>query len=215
MEPFSIDFDPRWAKRLKKDSMGYRRYLAHLIEQALDLLEVQNIRVIFSTPPVLLELAVKMSQQKRFQIQGIHYGGMAIEKSLLGRFKEEFFPRAVHISGYGNTLFGLCLELEESEDFDLDYYPLGPRMILQVVSMEEGLEPSRERLSHLVDYGEEGQVVFHRLDESFFIPNMFERDKAVRIAPSAQALSLGVAQDGVRNPEPLKGLQTGIKVGLY
>ncbi|HHT9119044.1 MAG TPA: hypothetical protein ACFYD3_00675, partial [Candidatus Hypogeohydataceae bacterium YC41] len=35
MDPFSIDFDPRWVKKLKGDSIGYRRYLEHLVEQAI------------------------------------------------------------------------------------------------------------------------------------------------------------------------------------
>ncbi|MFQ5862442.1 MAG: hypothetical protein ACE5IC_04900 [Candidatus Brocadiales bacterium] len=215
MEPFSIDFDPRWAKKLKRDSMGYRRYLQHLIEQALNILETQEIGVIFATPPTLLELATKMPEKVRLQIRGIHYGGVSIERPLLKRFKEEFFSNAVHISGYGNTLFGLALEVEGSEEFDLDYYPPGPRMILQVVSTKDGLNPLRERLSRIVDYGEEGQVVFHRLDESFFIPNMFERDKAVRISPSPAALSLGVTQDGVRNPEVMIELRETAKAGFY
>ncbi len=222
MDPFSIDFDPRWAKKLRKDSTGYRRYVEHLVEQALDLLTVQDIGVIFATPPILLELALRMPEEKRLGIRGIHYGGMAVEKGLLRRFKEEFFPNAVHISGYGNTLFGLSLEVEGSPDFDLDYYPPGPRMLLQVVRLREegsgqpeGLNASMERLSQIVDYGEEGQVVFHRLDRSFFIPNMFERDRGTRIAPSPVAESLGVAQDGVRNPSILEKFENRVKVGLY
>lgn len=215
MEPFSIDFDPRWTKKLKKDSMGYKRYLNHLIEQALNILDTQEIGVIFATPPTLLELAAKMSDKMRIRIQGIHYGGVSIEKPLLRRFKEELFPNAVHISGYGNTLFGLALEIEGSEEFDLDYYPPGPRMILQVVSTRDGLTPSKERLSRIVDYGEEGQMVFHRLDESLFIPNMFERDRAVRIPPSPAALDMGITQDGVRNPEVLSELRETVKTGFY
>jgi hypothetical protein len=226
LDPFSIDLDPRWAKKLGKDSIGYRRYLEHLIEQAIDLISVQEIGVIFSTPPLLLELALKMPEEKRLGIKGIHYGGMAVEKWLLKRLKEELFPNAVHLSGYGNTLFGLSLEVEASPDFDLDYYPPGPRMLLQVVDLESDLEfrnskfairnsRPREWCFQVVDYGEEGQVVFHRLDESFFIPNMFERDRGIRIAPSPAAEALGVAQDGVRNPCVLERLENKVKLGLY
>ncbi len=222
MDPFSVDFDPRWAKKLDRKSIGYRRYLEHVIEQALDLLVVQEISVIFATPPILLELALRMPEEMRFRIRGIHYGGMAIEKELLKRFKEELFPNAVHISGYGNTLFGLSLEVGDSPDFNLDYYSPGPRMVLQVVTIEDGQAQygesphgARERLSQVVDYGEEGQIVFHRLDESFFIPNMLERDKGIRIAPSPSAENLGVAQDGVRNPCLLEKFENKVKVGLY
>lgn len=215
MDPFSVDFDPRWAKKLNSGSFGAKRYLQHVIEQAHDILQLQNIDVIFTTPVVLKELAKKLDETARMKIKGIHYGGISIAKEDLKKFKEDYFPNAIHISGYGNTLFGLCLEIEESKDFDLDYYPPGPRMILQVISTESGLEPSVDRLSNLVNYGEKGQVVFHRLDESFFIPNMFERDQAIRIAPTEKVKSLGIKLDGVRNPSLLNGTANSARVGLY
>jgi len=215
MDPFSIDMDPRWVKKLKPDSLGYKRYISHILEQALDILKRQYIGVIYSTPPLLHRLAETMSGEQRMQIRGIHYGGVAIEPEQIKRFRGEFFPNAVHIAGYGNTLFGLCMEIEESMDGNLDYYPPGPRMAVQVVSTEDGTQPDRNRLAQVVQYGEKGQVVCHRLDASFFIPNMFERDKAIRIAPTKNAQALGIHQDGVRNPSLLKGLETNAKVGVY
>ncbi len=215
MDPFSIDFDPRWSKKLRPGSFSALRYLEHVISQSMDLLESQNIEVLFTTPVVLRELATKMSKETRMNIKGVHYGGISINNAEYKEFKEELFPNAVHISGYGNTLFGLCLELEESPDCNLDYYPPGHRMILDVVSSKDGLRPTRERLSQLVDYGEKGQVVFHRLDESFFIPNMFERDEGVRIAPTDRCKALGFDLDGVRNPGLLRGVETTVKIGLY
>jgi hypothetical protein len=100
-------------------------------------------------------------------------------------------------------------------EYDIDYFPPGPRMILQVVSTKDGLKPSDDRLSKLVKYGEKGQVVFHRLDESFFIPNMFERDEAIRIAPTEKVKSLGINMDGVRNPSLLNGSVKSARIGLY
>ena len=215
IDPFSIDMDPRWVKKLVTDSLGYKRYISHIIEQALDVLRRQHIEVIYSTPPLLIKLAEEMNVDQRMQIKGVHYGGVALDKEHLKRFKKELFPNAVHIAGYGNTLFGLCLEVEASPHYDLDYYPLGPRMIIQVVSTKDGIEPDKNRLFRYVEYGQRGQVVFHRLDESFFIPNMFERGEAIRIAPTEYAQSLGIHQDGVRNPALLKGLETNIKTGVY
>lgn len=214
-DPFSIDMDPRWVKKLVTGSLGYKRYISHIIEQALDVLRRQHIEVVYSTPPLLIKLAEEMNVDQRMQIKGVHYGGVALEKEHLKRFKKELFPNAVHIAGYGNTLFGLCMEVEASPHYDLDYYPLGPRMIIQVVSTKDGIKPDKNRLFQYVEYGQRGQVVFHRLDESFFIPNMFERDEAIRIAPTEYAQSLGIHQDGVRNPALLKGLETNIKAGVY
>jgi thienamycin biosynthesis protein ThnN len=215
MDPFSIDFDPRWAKKLRPGTVGSKRYLEHILEQALDIIEIQKIDVLYTTPPVLEALAARMNIVKRMEIKGVHYGGISIEKDAYKRFKKEYFPEAIHISGYGNTLFGLCLEIEESPTYDLDYYPSGSRMVVQIVSTANGNEPSYERLSEIVDYGEEGQIVFHRLDESFFIPNMFERDKAVRIAPTSTATMYGIVQDGVRNPALLERNETKVRTGLY
>ncbi|MCP5078000.1 MAG: hypothetical protein GY951_08090, partial [Psychromonas sp.] len=86
---------------------------------------------------------------------------------------------------------------------------------VQVVEKGNGNESDSERLPKLVNYGEEGQVVFHRLDESFFIPNMFERDRAVRIPPTPAAGNYGVFQDGVRNPALLESCKQAVKTGLY
>ena len=220
MDPFSIDFDPRWAKKLKPETIGSKRYLEHILEQALDIIGTQEIDVLYTTPPVLEALATRMNIDKRMAIKGVHYGGVSIGKDAYKRFKKEYFPEAIHISGYGNTLFGLCLEIEESPTYDMEYYPPGPRMLVQIISTVNGShlngnKPGYERLSEIVDYGEEGQVVFHRLDESFFIPNMFERDKAVRIAPTPTATEYGIRQDGVRNPTLLENNDKGIKTGLY
>lgn len=215
MDPFSIDMDPRWVKKLKPDSLGYNRYLRHIIEQALDILKRQHIEVIYSTPPLLTILAEEMKIEQRMEIRGIHYGGVALGEEQLRKLRNELFPNAVHIAGYGNTLFGLCMEIAESPHGNLDYYPPGPRMILQVVSMKNGMQPDKQRLAQVVEYGEKGQVVCHRFDESFFIPNMFERDEAVRIAPTKNAQSLGIYQDGVRNPSLLHGLEANVKIGVY
>lgn len=215
MDPFSIDMDPRWVKKLKPDSLGYKRYLHHIIDQAMDILRRQHIGVIYSTPPLLIALAEEMSADQRGKIHGIHYGGIAPGQERLRRFKNELFPNAVHIAGYGNTLFGLCMEIAESADDDLDYYPPGPRMALQVISTKDSIRPDKQRLNQIVEYGEKGQVVCHRFDESFFIANMFERDEAIRIAPTENIRSLGIHQDGVRNPALLSGLEANVKAGVY
>ncbi|OOP56432.1 MAG: hypothetical protein AYP45_09115 [Candidatus Brocadia carolinensis] len=215
MDPFSIDMDPRWVKKLKPDSLGFKRYISHILDQALDILNRQHIEVIYSTPPLLLRLAEMMPTEQRMQIRGIHYGGVAIEPEQLKQFRNELFPNAVHIAGYGNTLFGLCMEIEESIEGNLDYYPPGPRMAVQVVSTKDCTQPDKNRLAQVVQYGEKGQVVCHRLDISFFIPNMFERDEAIRIAPTKNVQALGIFQDGVRNPSLLKGLEANAKVGVY
>ena len=76
-DAFTVDFDPRWAKKLPAGSFAAQRYLAHIEEQALAVLEVQNIEVLFVTPAVLSSLTERISEAKRMAIRGIHLGGMA------------------------------------------------------------------------------------------------------------------------------------------
>ena len=108
-DPFSVDFDPRWAKKLPQDSIGFKRYLEHVIEQAMRIIEIQKIQIIFSTPKVLVRLKEVMSETLREKILGIHFGGMALTEEAFASI-EAAFPRAIMISGYGNTLYGMCPE---------------------------------------------------------------------------------------------------------
>jgi len=202
MEPFTVDFDPRWVKKMVPGSMGWERYFQHIEDQAMHILNTQNIGVIFSTPPVIARLAEKMHAQQRAAIRGIHYGGLPLEAPLYERLKKELFPGAVHISGYGNTLFGVCLEVEPVEG-SIHYFYEAPRLLLRIVECSTGNEAesaSLKRLEKTVSYGSWGQVVFSRLDESFLILNMFERDTAVRIPSSPAALAHGLTADGVADP---------------
>jgi thienamycin biosynthesis protein ThnN len=43
MDPFSVDFDPRWAKRLADGSLARQRYLEHVTCQAVDVLEREQV----------------------------------------------------------------------------------------------------------------------------------------------------------------------------
>jgi hypothetical protein len=213
-DPFAIDFDPRWIKKLLPGTIAWERYQQHIIDQALSILQHQDIGVLFTTPPLLHRLATLMVPEARECIKGVHYGGMSLDKSLYQSFREMDFPRAIHISGYGNTLFGVCLELEDSPTYDLDYYPPGPRLILRVISLDSGKSPE-QRLREEVPYGKAGQVVFHRLDKSGLIINMFERDSAIRLPPSDKAKSMGIFGDGIRNPQPITNPHTKVSLGLY
>ncbi len=220
MDPFSIDFDPRWIKKLTPGSLGWERYLQHIEDQAMHLFSTQKIEVLFSTPPVIKRLASKMDDTLKTRMKGVHYGGMPLDAELYKELKTVHFPNAVHISGYGNTLFGVCLEVGNSEDGSLHYFSPGPRLIMNVVPRSEDAHDSRahyKSLGQLVNYGERGQVVFHRLDESFLIINMFERDEASRIPPSPKAQKLGLCLDGVSDPLPITNMAGNRKsaLGLY
>lgn len=187
IDPFSVDFDPRWARRLPADSLARRRYLAHVVEQARQVIATQEIGVIFATPPVLEALGASVERERRERVTGIHLGGMAIAADFLARLAREWFPNARVLSGYGNSLAGVCPQLALAGGAPLDYFPHGTRLVLDVV------EPGADR---------RGRVCFHRLDESCFLPNVLERDEAESIAPPAGAAEEGFVGRGVREPRP-------------
>src|SRR3984893_12708418 len=43
MDPFSVDFDPRWARRLADGSIARQRYLDHVTGQALDVMQREEM----------------------------------------------------------------------------------------------------------------------------------------------------------------------------
>lgn len=193
-EPFAIDFDPRWAKRLAEGSMARRRYLAHVVEQALRVVRTQDVEVLFSTPVVLLELARKLEPERRDRIGGIFYGGLPIDPEDSRRLREAF-PRAVHLAGFGNTLLGLALELSPSTDGRREYFYPGARLVVRVVEPDDG---ERE-----VAGGKRGRVAASRLDESFLIVNLFERDEATRLPIPSEPTPWPVVNPGLGDPGPL------------
>jgi hypothetical protein len=215
MDPFSVDLDPRWAKRLAEGSLARQRYLEHVTAQALDVLAREHVGVLFITPPALAALAPRMTDRQREAIRGIHYGGLSLTAEDLNGFRAAF-PGAVHLAGYGNTLFGVVMEVADGPRQALDYFPLGDRLCFHVVDPPDpdgpvcASWPPRE-----CGRGCPGRVVFHRLDESCLLVGVVERDEAERVAPSAEALALGCTADGLRNPRPAQELNSQVRLGLY
>ena len=211
-DPFTTDFDPRWAKKLPDGSLARTRYVQHIAAQALNILETQSIGAIFATPPVIESLAEKITPPKRDAVRGIHFGGMPVSSALRQRLLE-LFPLAVLISGYGNTLFGVAPELHYNDATGIDYFAQGTRLIYRVVPLDVADE--QKRITETVDYFNRGQICAHRLDEMQFIANMLERDTAVRIPPLDNFSVDGFFLDGLRDPQPIIDSATRPALGLY
>jgi thienamycin biosynthesis protein ThnN len=191
-QPFSVDFDPRWFRKLPADSVGRDRYFSHLLEQALLLLGREHIDVLFTTPTVLAQLAERMTDAQRERIRGVHYGGMRVEPNLLRNAQSQWFPNAVHLAGYGNSLFGVCMEFGGPPDRLMRYYPLGHR--------------------HLVRLDDDGRVWMTRLDRTILIPNLPERDHAAA-AFEPPPLPQGFSH-GIEDPRPIRASSNGLQ-GIY
>lgn len=211
-EPFTIDLDPRWAKKLPLGTFGWRRYVEHVESQALAILNTQQIGVIFSTPVVLESLGKKMSSAQLERIRGIHLGGVSVPAAQHEAFSQ-IFPRAVILSGYGNSLFGMMPELSFSALTGFDYYPHGQRQIVRVVPIDGAI--AKERLCVDVSFGQRGQVVMSRLDETQLILNLMERDEAGRLPPPAWGAAERFVGGGLRDPRPIVSQTVKPTLGLY
>jgi hypothetical protein len=123
------------------------------------------------------------------------------------------FPNAVLLSGYGNSLFGVMPELAFDPAEGFAYYPHGRRLVVRIVPADGG--SADERLCQDVSFGQRGQVVISRLDETQLIVNLMERDSAVRVAPLASAAPDGFGVDGICDPKPIVNHVLKPAVGFY
>lgn len=200
MDPFTVDFDPRWSQKLPSGSMARNRYLEHVLQQAESVLKSQDIGVLFSTPPVLAALGERLDLTQRESIAGIHLGGVAAEEGFWDALTNEWFPNAVAMGGYGNSLAGMCPQLIADTYFPPTYFPYGERLVLDIDSPNESGR---------------GQVLFHRLDHSCFLPNVLERDEAEGIRIEEHSHLKGFQQFGICDPRPPLRAKTTLKEALY
>jgi len=204
--PLEIDFDPRWARRLTPGSLARERYLDHLAGQGIDILNREPVEVLFATPPLLERLAQKIPDETRLRIRGVHYGGMALDPDRYLRFRREVFPHAVHLSGYGNSLVGVAFEATSEERGMLQYFPSAARHRIRLIPVGEG--SPEQNLDVNVGFGERGRVLVSRLDSTCFIPNLLERDVAIRVQTSPEAAALGWHFPGIENPQSIDRTDT-------
>ena len=212
-EPFTIDLDPRWIKRLAPGSPEFGTYMDHLLDQAMDVIRSQPVEVLFITPKLIVPLAERMTGAQRDRIRAVHLGGLAIETHLVHTLQEERFPHALFLAGYGNSLLGLWMETESTPGEAMEYFAPGPRLMVLIV---DDTGPSHTEFPWpLVEPGATGRVVAHRLDESFMLLNFVERDRATGIAPNAGARALGWTGGGVRDPHVPAALAASVRTGVY
>lgn len=209
LEPFSVDCDVRWIKRQAAGSLGFTLYLDHVLDQALNVIQTQNIEVLFITPPLLLALAERMSKEERGRIRGIHLGGMALTAADSETIRGQLFPQAVVLPGYGNSLLGVLFEHAPPLSGESPTYVVDdPALWLQLIAFQEG-NPAAG-LATTLKPGQRGRVVAHRLDPSFLLLNMVERDTACYAVPADDKDCCAVTA-----VEPIRPLVSAKSEGVY
>jgi hypothetical protein len=207
-DPFAVDFDPRWYRAQPPGSLLRRSYMEHVLDQALDILDREPVEVLFGTPPVLAALAARLPAPRRLHVSALHLGGLPAAAGD-ARALRDGFPRAVFLSGYGNTLLGMCPQLDPGLEAPV-YYPHGERLRIRLVRPGA----AREAVLDIVECGERGRVIASRLDESFLIVNLLERDTAVRWPRHPDGPSLGFHHEGLGDPRPLEEVPRD-RLGIY
>lgn len=200
IDPFMVDFDPRWVRKLPAGSIARTRYLEHVLQQAETVLTTQRIGVLFATPPVLTALGERLHGDLRDSIHGIHLGGLPSSPDFLRALSNDWFCNATVLGGYGNSLAGMCPQLTTSPEGTPEYFPHGDRLVFEVV----------------LDAGQlRGRVMFHRLDLSCFLPNVMERDEAERVDREPGVLPAGFNTTGLRDPRPPANKTHETQIALY
>ncbi len=200
---YYVDIDVRWVKKCVK--MGNQEllndYVDHVIEQALIILETQDIDFIFTTPKLLLNLCEKTDISN---IKGICCGGTHVTPDLHRLLRQEIIPGVPLCVVYGNTLMGVAPQepFNLNRNWDLHHYSFNPYFMLKVVSPDD---PKQE-----VDYGEVGRVQITTLTKDYFIPNLLERDEAMRVPGNSYC-----SWDGVANVKPFTEIEQATIEGVY
>ncbi|MEW6212242.1 MAG: hypothetical protein AB1631_28190 [Acidobacteriota bacterium] len=209
---FCVDLDPRWVIKLIKmgEMEALEKYKAHVIEQAVTILEAgHDIRCMFTTPKLLESLAEELDKRgtsiKAAGITGIFAGGTEFTPQYTRFAMEELLGEGVYLTPtYGNTLMGLaCSKPVTAEDgYKITYFAPQPRAVIEVVSFDDA--------DRIVDYGETGRVRLTTLTRETFIPGFLERDEGEREPPCDL-----YPWDGVSGVRPFRKLASQTTVGVY
>ncbi|MEU4806489.1 phenazine antibiotic biosynthesis protein [Actinosynnema sp. NPDC023587] len=201
---FTVDLDPRWAKRCGPDQM--RAYVDHLIEQIEWLLRSQDIGLMAITPPLLEAICRREDLVKLIadKVSTITWSGASMDTDTRELLRSEVFPGIDLIGIFGSTMIfcGIPERPGTPAGTPAVFDPPSPFSLFSVVDPETRLP---------VPYGERGQLVTHHITRNLFLPNNLERDTAVR-----HEHGLGYPGDAVSEVLPVKKFgDTAVIEGVY
>ncbi|WBB80347.1 hypothetical protein O7606_02910 [Micromonospora sp. WMMD882] len=198
---YAIDMDPRWVKSLIRAGRlaDANDYSAHLVDQIADVLRGGRVHYLTTTPAVFQILA-RRHPGPVAALDGVRLSGTQISPGMFRDFTKAL-DGGICGRSYGNT-FGNAAGLPpEQEGEILPYVPNYPQVTMSVVD--------RADWSTTVGYGATGQVRLTVLHDDLFLPNILERDQALRYDTGA-----AWPCDGVANVRPLQITSTAPE-GLY
>ncbi|MFJ9841587.1 arylcarboxylate reductase [Kitasatospora sp. NPDC101155] len=198
---YGVDFDPRWVKRLVRTGRmkEAQEYTDHVLEQIASILRSQQVDYLMSTP-ALLQALIRKQPELVARLRGVRLSGTHVTAAMYRSFTAAM-PDGVVVTMYGNT-FGNGLALPVVGDGELiPYLSTYPQVTHTVVDPGDW--------TRMVEYGQTGQVRLTVLHDDLFLPNILERDAAVRHdAGGAWPL------DAVANVRPLQNARA-VPEGIY
>ena len=200
---------PSGPRRLRLSVEHLEAYKAHVIDQAVTILQAgHDIRCMFATPKLLEALALRLDSMgttiHKAGITGIFSGGTEFTPQWNRFAHEELLDGAYMTPTYGNTLMGLAASAPTGpqNNYKITYHAPQPRAVIEVVDFDD---PTR-----LVEYGQSGRVKLTTLTKEFFVPGFLERDEGEREPPCDQ-----YPWDGISGVKPFRGVAQSTTVGVY
>jgi hypothetical protein len=172
---YSIDLDPRWVKKIAAHNATAEvsAYVDHVIEQAVFVLQTQDVANLHTSPPLLEAIArndhvVDIINRK---IRYVLLSGAHVDIDTFDLLRE-IFPNTTITMAYGSTMIlSQATTRRHHDNGPFIFDPRTPYAVFSVVDPDTGEQ---------VPHGQRGQVVMHHISKGMFIPNNVERDSAIR-----------------------------------
>ncbi len=170
----AIDLDPRWVKKLaaRHATTEMAAYVAHVLEQARDVLNTQDVVNLHATPPLVEAIARDdgLTDLVNRKIRYLLLSGAHVDMDTLDLL-DQIFPDTAIAVAFGSTMVASQAATRIEGD-SIVFDPRSPYVFFRVVDPDSGVE---------VPYGERGQVVMNHISKGMFMPNNLERDTAIRM----------------------------------
>lgn len=182
---YAVDIDPRWVKDLVREGRlpEADAYTRHVVDQMRNIVEQQAIDYLTTTSVLFRAFAQALPESAR-RLKGVWLGGTEITPDMYESFTTILGDGVIGRT-YGNT-FGNAIGLPASSDGRiLPYIPQYPQVTMAVID--------RGEWRRTVEYGAIGRVRLTVLHEDLLLPNILERDQAMRYDTGAEWPCDGVA----------------------
>jgi phenylacetate-coenzyme A ligase PaaK-like adenylate-forming protein len=183
----AIDIDPRWVKKIaaRNAAAEVAAYVDHVVDQAVFILQTQDVANLHATPPLLEAIARndRVVDLVNDKIRYLLLSGAHVDADTFDLLRD-IFPDTTITMAFGSTMVLSQAVTRTTDGGSFVFDPRTPYVVFWVADPETGDQ---------VPYGQLGQVVMNHISKGMFIPNNLERDLAIRMPGPAGQLSDSVS----------------------